>query len=466
MKLRRALRYLSLRPFDLGTPEGRAQERERRVALTAVTNVALRVLSGVLALLTVPLTIGYLGAERYGLWTTITSLLAMMTFFDFGIGHGLMTEVAAASGRGEARLGRLVSSGFYLELLLSGILFGSIVWLSASGDLGTWFGLESPRALAEAPPVVLLVGAGFCITMALSAVVRVQSGLQDGYITLLWHAAGVVLTLVALITASSFKAGLVPLVGAMVAAPALALTGNFVWFFFVRRPDLCPRPSAFDGNLARGLLGSGSAFMIISLSSALGQLSDNFVIARLGGAAAVPDLAVPAKLFQLLLLPATLLVGPLWPAYGEAHARGDAAWVVRTLWRSTLVSVGIALGGCVVLLLVGSWLVGVWSQQEVQAPLAVLWPLGLAACLTALSSSLGTFLNGIGKNLAHAICAFGMAVVSFGLKWVLFPRAGVAGVAWATVVGYGLFMALPLSWLVVQETRRLRQAAPSVTPAR
>jgi len=460
MKLRQAFRYLSLRPFDQSSPEGRARERERRVALSAATNVALRVLSGVLTLLTVPLTIGYLGPERYGLWTTVTSVLAMMAFFDFGVGHGLMNEVAAASGRGESRLGRLVASGFFIELLLALALLGLVVLASVSLDLGRWFGLHSAQARAEAPLVVLVVGAAFCLSMALSAVVRVQSGLQDGYVTQLWNAAGVSMTLVALVVASRLELGLVPLVTAMVLAPLGALLGNFVWFFVVKRPDLLPRPSEFDWGLARGLLGSGGAFMAISLSAALGQLSDSFVIARLGGAAVVPELAVPAKLFQLLLLPATLLVIPLWPAYGEAHARGDRAWLVRTLWRSTAAAVGIAILGCAVLWLIGTWLVGVWTHGTVHAPLAVLVPLGLAACLTALGSSLGTFLNAIGKNVAHAVWAVAMAVVSFGLKWALFPGWGPAGVAWATVIGYGVFLALPLLWLVRRETRRLLTAAP------
>jgi O-antigen/teichoic acid export membrane protein len=271
----------------------------------------------------------------------------------------------------------------------------------------------------------------------------------------LWHGLGVSLTLVALVVASSVRAGLVPLVGALVAAPALALAGNFCWFFLRSRRDLRPRWPNFDWHVARGLLGSGSSFVVISLAGALGNLSDSFVIARLGGVAAVPDLAVPAKLFQLLLLPATLLVAPLWPAYSEAHARGDAAWVVRTLWRSTLASVGVALLGCAVLVLFGDSLVRVWTHGTIRSPLSVLLPLGAGACFTALATTLGTFLNGIGKSRAYAICAFAMAVVSFGLKWLLFPRWGVAGVAWSTVIGYGLCMALPLLWLVQSETRRM-----------
>lgn len=455
MNLRLALRYFSLRPFDVSTPEGRAQERERRVALAALANVALRLFSGILTLLTVPLTIGYLGPERYGLWTTITSMLAMLAFVDLGIGHGLTTEVAAATGRGERQLTRWISSGFLLQVGLAAVVLALVVVVAQTANLSEWFGLVSPVAQAEAPGVVLVIGAGFCLSLALSAVVRVQSGLQDVYVTQLWTAGGVLLALGVLVVASSLQLGLVPLVAAMVLAPLVATVTNFCWFFLVARPDLRPRLAAFDAGLARRLLRSGTAFMTISLAAALGQLSDNFVIAWLDGAAAVPALAVPARLFQLLLLPATMLVAPLWPAYGEAHARGDGAWVVRTLRRSTLASLGIAASGCVVLWLGGGWFVQVWTHGTVVAPRGVLLPLGLAACLMAVGTSLGTFLNGIGKNVAHAASAVAMAAVSFGLKWALFPRLGPAGVAWATVIGYGGCLVLPLAWLARRETRAL-----------
>ncbi len=50
-----------------------------------------RLLAAALAIVTVPLTIGYLGSERYGLWITISSVVAMINFADLGIGNGPRT---------------------------------------------------------------------------------------------------------------------------------------------------------------------------------------------------------------------------------------------------------------------------------------------------------------------------------------------------------------------------------------
>jgi hypothetical protein len=87
---------LRLKPFDTATPEGRSLERYRRGALTTFTSVTARVLTVFTGLIAVRLTVRYLGTERYGLWMTITSVVAMMSFADLGIGNGLLNSISEA----------------------------------------------------------------------------------------------------------------------------------------------------------------------------------------------------------------------------------------------------------------------------------------------------------------------------------------------------------------------------------
>ena len=68
LRLRRAARrpieLLRLKPFDTATPEGRAGERHRRVALSFGGAIASKLVSAAAALITVPLTLSYLGIEH------------------------------------------------------------------------------------------------------------------------------------------------------------------------------------------------------------------------------------------------------------------------------------------------------------------------------------------------------------------------------------------------------------------
>ena len=96
---------------------------------------------------------------------------------------------------------------------------------------------------------------------------------------------------------------------------------------------------------------------MLQVVAAVAYASDSFVIAQLLGAPAVAEYAVPERMFSLITMVLAMVLAPLWPAYGEAIARGDAAWVKRTLKRSILTAVGLAALCSFTLVLVGEWVI-------------------------------------------------------------------------------------------------------------
>src|ERR1700720_2740359 len=89
-----------------GAAQARTAERGKHIKLTVFTGLVARVSSMLMTIVSVPLTLNYLGPERFGLWMTVTSVITMLAFADFGIGSGLLTVVGEASGRGGQMGGR------------------------------------------------------------------------------------------------------------------------------------------------------------------------------------------------------------------------------------------------------------------------------------------------------------------------------------------------------------------------
>ena len=54
-------------------------------------------------LISVPLTLGYLGPERFGLWMTVAAVIAMLGFADFGLGNGILNAASHYNGLGYCR---------------------------------------------------------------------------------------------------------------------------------------------------------------------------------------------------------------------------------------------------------------------------------------------------------------------------------------------------------------------------
>src|SRR5262245_19051992 len=92
-KARDAAGLLRLRPFDTSTPELRSRERHRRVALSATAAAVSKCVMLGITMISLPLTLHYLGVERYELWVAMSAGIAMLTFTDFGIGNGLLNLI-------------------------------------------------------------------------------------------------------------------------------------------------------------------------------------------------------------------------------------------------------------------------------------------------------------------------------------------------------------------------------------
>ena len=384
----------------------RGAGRNRRAALTGGTAIFARAIQVGTSLVTVPLTIHYLGNERFGLWMTISSVLAMANFADFGIGNGVLNTVADAYGKNDFdRIRAAISSGFAvlgaIGLALVGLFAASFLWVSWA-DV---FRVTSPQARAEAGPALMVFAACFALNIPLDIVQRVQWGLQQGFRMNLWQVCGSLVGLAGVVAGIRMHAGLPILMAALAGAPVLATGLNSFHFFVVSRPDLMPRREFVSREAISHILTFGAMFFVMQLVIAVAYSSDNFIIARTLGAASVPGYSIPQRVFSLITMMVTMLIMPLWPAYGEAIARGDMTWVRRTLKRSMAASLVGTVIASSVLLLVAHRLIGWWIGPSISPPFILL--LGIAAwvVMECCGNTLSVFLNGADIMRFQAIVA-------------------------------------------------------------
>jgi O-antigen/teichoic acid export membrane protein len=143
-----------------------------------------------------------------------------------------------------------------------------------------------------------------------------------------------------------------------------------------------------------------------------------------------------------------MVLAPLWPAYGEAIARGDEQWVRRTLKRSLIMAVGIAAVLSALLVLFGDRIISVWVGHAVNPPLALLMGLGVWKVIEAGGNALAVFLNGAHVVRLQVILALITAVTSIVLKVVLVREIGAAGVVWASAIAFVSCTAIPTAFFM------------------
>ena len=122
-------KFLTLQPFDITSEQGREDERYRRAAVSIAANIFSRAAAMGVMVMTVSLTIPYLGSERFGIWMTIASLSALLSFLDLGVGNAMTNKVAhAAANSNSSALKALITGGLGFLLLV-----GCVVGIALTG---------------------------------------------------------------------------------------------------------------------------------------------------------------------------------------------------------------------------------------------------------------------------------------------------------------------------------------------
>src|ERR1022692_3976410 len=71
-----------------------------------------------ISLILAPLTIHYINPTQYGMWVTLSAIVAWFSLFDIGFGNGLRNRFTEAIAKGEDELARIYVSTTYAILAL------------------------------------------------------------------------------------------------------------------------------------------------------------------------------------------------------------------------------------------------------------------------------------------------------------------------------------------------------------
>lgn len=428
----------------------RSIQRYRRAVLTGCTSILAKLMVLFTTIVSVPLTYRYLGADRYGLWMTITSFVLFLGFADLGVGNGLAAGISEANGREDVvQAQRQVSCGFFMLLALActlgltlAIIFPFVPWANL-------YGAATSLGKYEAPPATAVLVLCTVLSMPLGTVLRVQVGYQQGYVGDLWNAAGNALALAGIILATRLGGGLPLLVCAVAGAPVIVTTANWLVQFYHVRPWLRPRLALFEPKAAMQLAAVGSLFFIQQCFGLIYYVSDNIVIARSMGATEVAHYSVLQRIFSIGLVTQYFMV-PLWPAIGEAVARRDFQWAHKIIRRAVALSLGLGLG-CALLLLAGSrYLMKRWAGLDVGPIDSLRIGFAVWVVLVGYIAAMNAILNQPGMMRRHLVLFGAAALTSLALKIVFARHGWLPGVVWGTVIAYGVIYIFPAAMLALR----------------
>lgn len=403
-------------------------ERSRKAKLNILASFLNKGIAILISLAIIPLTIDYLDTEQYGIWLTLSSIVAWVSFFDVGLGHGFRNRFAEARAHGNDLLARKYVSTAYISLIA---IFGLVLVIFECINVFIHWDVilnVSPVYSLTLQTVMSIVIIGVCTQFALNVFPIMLSADQQPASSAMIATAGqgVALLVIFLLTKIQ-KHSMIYLAFALSWIPFLVTFAVSVWMYTHKYSRFAPSVRYVDFSLVKSILSLGGKFFVIQLSMILIFQIVNVILSRVLGPTAVTEYNVTYKYFSITMMVFNIVLSPYWSAFTDAYTKGDFAWMRSVYVKLIRVWILLLLASCV-LLVISPICYNLWLHGSVVIP----WSTSVSMCIymnvLGFSTMYMTLLNGTGKVLFQMIIYVTFAIVSIPLSSILCGKYGVSGV--------------------------------------
>jgi O-antigen/teichoic acid export membrane protein len=388
----------------------------------------------VATLVSVPILLGYLGLERYGIWVTATAFAAWVGIGSLGVAPSLLNQLAGIGRDRHSQRASIVAAAWWLSVATAGV---SLIVLSVLDALGAWptlFNSQAGSVVDDARLLGLAMCAGAALSMPLAIPAAVLRADQTGYLASAAEVAVTVARLLGIVVAVQLDLGVAPLAIAAVGLPALV--GVAVATLVFGRRVQWPHPRLVNRATIRRILSVGLGFQGMGVAGLIISSTDVIVIAQVLGPEAVPTYFVAFSLLLLFVSLEMAVLDAMWPAYAEAAARGDGRWIAVSHRRITLGFIATASAFAIGLIILGTPIISAWAGVEAVPPPSLLVVLGVLAITQAVLLPHGRMLTALGGVHRNSALSIASAAINVPLSVALAQALGVTGVALGTLVAY------------------------------
>lgn len=350
-----------------------------------------------IGLLLVPMTINYVDSENYGIWLTLSSMVAWMNFFDIGINNGLKNKLAEALANKDYQLGKKYVSTTYA--MLSAIFIPLMLILLLVVPFINWPSLLnlSPKYGHDLIVALCILVAYFCLNTIFSTInivmIADQQPADASLRTLLQQATSLAIIFVLTKTTGG---SLINLCLALCFSPLIIVCIFNYTLFKGRYSIIAPSRQSVDFKVAPSLLKLGVQFFIIQIAAIIQYQMTNFLIIRYFGAVSVTEYNIAYKYFSVITMIWGILTTPIWAAVTDAFTKKDFTWIRNSIKKYLKTYALFSLMGGI-MLVISPIVYKIWLQDKVE----IAFLLSFAVLAYNLVSMFGQIfvlvLNGMGK---------------------------------------------------------------------
>jgi O-antigen/teichoic acid export membrane protein len=369
----------------------------------------------------------------------LSALLGFMAFTDLGIGNGVLNQVTKAKALdNQVLLRQTLVGGYFITSFVGCLLvFLWFAWTKLSIEPTMLAGAISDENRSEVMKALTLFVFILAINVPASLIQRVQLGFQQGYLNGFNQLVYAILTLILVPLTLYWGGGVGELVLATLGVQAMVnVLNSLLW---LHKHGMLSRRiwfNSFDTKTSKLLIQSGSMFFLLQLATAFAFQSDAIVITQVIGQSAYGEFAVIQKLFLFISMLLSAAMLGLWPAFGEAYANNEKAWIKKTFKRGIVTAAVVTSLGVCTLSAMMPWILEFWMKSSIQLVWSLIIALAIWTVIDGMANVAAAFMNGANLLRSQLLLAVGMASAAFAAKWLLTPVFGATGAVIATICAY------------------------------
>lgn len=372
-------------------------ERTKLFFKNIVAGFGIKGISILTQLLLIPLTIGYISSELYGIWLTLSSMIQWISFFDVGLGNGLRNKLGEALALKQFKRGKIfVSTTYVVMVSVFSVLGASLYFLIPLVDWSDFLNvsIKYQETIISVMRILLI---SFCIQIVLKLVGNVIQAFQLYALSSLLDAVGNILALLFIyILTITMSPDLSNVALAFSVAPIVIYLAFSIYAYKRRFRIVAPNIFYFRKFSAFNILNLGGKFFLIQISGIVLYQMINVLISKLCGPEKVTEYNIAYKYFSIILMSLMIVISPLWSAFTEAYAQKDKTWMF-SIYRKLLKVFAICVIALGVMVIASSIVYGLWIGDKVSISFSLSVFVAIYILINVWGQIHSVLLNGMGK---------------------------------------------------------------------
>lgn len=433
-------------------------QRSVTVKKNIIGSLCIKGCSILISLLLVPITLGYVSSELYGIWLTLSSIIVWLNFFDIGFSLGLRNKLAEAIALEDWNRGKaLVSTTYFMMIVIFVPLCLILEFLVPHINWGAFLNVD-PIYNDEIIQTLYVLIACFCLQMIVNVLSAIISAYQKVALSSAFPVIGNFFSLVIIIILTQMcPPSLVSLAFAISAMPIVVLSIASIILFYKKFKPISPSVKAFDKKYIKDLFGLGSKFFLIQIQVVVLYQCTNILISNVAGPNEVTAYNIAYKYLGVALMVFNIILAPLWPAFTDAYTKKDFVWmnnIYAKMKKVYLVSTVIII----LLIVLSPFIYHLWIGTKAMIPFAMTITVGLYMILNSWDTLQVMLINGIGAiKLQTYVTLIGL-IFHIPISLFLGKYLGAIGVVFSMII----ITVIYLSFFTVQINKILKRKATGI----